>query len=53
MTTGKYEEVEALLKKISAENGTKLPEGTLIRQEVNVSEKWFDNYKLISQYFRE
>lgn len=37
MTTGKYEQVENLLKKIANENGKKLPEGTLIKQEVNVS----------------
>jgi len=41
MTTGKYEEVEKLLEKMAKKNGTTLPEGRLIRQEVNVSSVWY------------
>lgn len=37
MTTGKYEEVNKLLQKMAADNGKTLPEGTLLKQEINVS----------------
>lgn len=35
LTTGKYDEVKKILAKMAKENGTSLPEGTLIQQEVN------------------
>ena len=46
MTTGKYEEVNKLLQKMAADNGKTLPEGTLLKQEINVS-----NFYHIKLYF--